>query len=479
MKTKFHFGHSSSIILILVLIFQFKALYISTAKQLNKFTSTRCRPVSICLFHSLIHVNNETIKQINFIEGVVLSHKNLIHQVTTLLEAWKWTDKDTVLHTLPLHHVHGIVNALLSPQYVGAKCVMLPKFDANTAWALLLGINTDPEMRRISVYTAVPTIYAKLIEEYDKVFSKDEKMVEYILSTLKTKVRLMMSGSAPLPVGVHKRWLEISGHKLLERFGMTETGMILSNVYESEREPGYVGLPLNGIGVRLGETTPDKRDYLTLMESVNINGEIKTVIKESTTEDPVGEVLVKGDGVFKEYYNKAEETLRSFTSDGWFKTGDVAQYSRNKKLFKLLGRISGDIIKSSGHKVSTLEVESCLLEHPDVADCSVVGVADELYGQRIVAVVVLKQNVKELSLDDLKAFAKSRMPPYSVPKDMKIVVEIPKNVLGKVNKRELVKVLDVEWWKETSPVVRDITNDKSDDICNVNAYWVSLMDFVV
>lgn len=321
---------------------------------------------------------------------------------------------------------------------------MLPKFDANTAWALLLGINTDPEMRRISVYTAVPTIYAKLIEEYDKVFSKDEKMVEYILSTLKNKVRLMMSGSAPLPATVYKRWLEISGHKLLERFGMSETGMILSNVYESERERGYVGLPLNGISVRLGNPTLDKSDYVTLMESTNINGEIKTVIKESTQEDPVGEVLVKGDGIFKEYYNKPEETLQSFTSDGWFKTGDIAQYSRDMKLFKLLGRISGDVIKSCGHKVSTLEVESCLLDHSDIVDCSVIGIADEVYGQKVVAVIVLKQNVKELSLDDLKAFAKTKMPPYSVPRDIKIVTEIPKNFMGKVNKRELVKVLDIE-----------------------------------
>nr|CAI5868434.1 unnamed protein product [Callosobruchus analis] len=147
-------------------------------------------------------------------KGVVLSHRNLQFQITTLLDAWKWTQNDVLLHTLPLNHVHGIVNALLCPLYIGAKTIMLEKFNANTVWSHLLGVNAAP----ITVYMAVPTIYTKLIDEYKKVFKGDPQMVEHIRSTLKNKVRLMVSGSAPLPVTVFNEWQNISGHQLLERY---------------------------------------------------------------------------------------------------------------------------------------------------------------------------------------------------------------------------------------------------------------------
>lgn len=149
--------------------------------------------------------------------GVVLSHKNLQSQITTLLDFWKWSSNDTILHTLPLHHVHGIVNALLCPLYIGAKTVMLKKFNANTVWSYLLGVGAKPDERKITVYMAVPTIYAKLIDEYKRVFKDDPKMVEYIRNTLKNKMRLMISGSAPLPASIFNKWLELSGHSLLER----------------------------------------------------------------------------------------------------------------------------------------------------------------------------------------------------------------------------------------------------------------------
>ncbi|KAJ8970929.1 hypothetical protein NQ317_017247 [Molorchus minor] len=163
-------------------------------------------------------------------KGVLLSHKNLQSQITTLLDVWKWTWNDVLLHTLPLHHIHGIVNALLCPLYIGAKTIMLDKFNSNTVWSYLLGVNAKPDDRKITVYMAVPTIYSKLIEEYEKVFANDPKMVEYIKNTLQSKIRLMVSGSSPLPATVFDKWQEISGHQLLERYGMTETGMILSNM---------------------------------------------------------------------------------------------------------------------------------------------------------------------------------------------------------------------------------------------------------
>lgn len=152
-------------------------------------------------------------------KGVVLTHQNLTAQINTLVNAWKWREDDVILHTLPLHHIHGIVNALLCPLYAGAKTVMLQKFDANAVWSNLLGLNVNalPDERKISVFMGVPTIYSKLIEEYHKVFCSDAKMIEYIKASLKNKVRLMVSGSAPLPTPLYNKWLEISGHRLLER----------------------------------------------------------------------------------------------------------------------------------------------------------------------------------------------------------------------------------------------------------------------
>ncbi|GJQ78655.1 hypothetical protein Trydic_g11758 [Trypoxylus dichotomus] len=377
-------------------------------------------------------------------KGVLLTHKNVIAQVTCLINAWKWSEKDTLLHTLPLHHVHGIVNALLCPQYIGAKCIMLPKFDSNTVWAYLLGINTNPDDRRISVYMAVPTIYSRLINEYQKVFSGDSKMVEYIRTTLKNRVRLMVSGSAPLPMTVYEKWLQISGHKLLERYGMTEIGMCLSNVYDSNRTPGYVGVPLPGVSVRLVRKIDDGEDnYISLLESTNVKGVVDTKVTSNwdSADNPIGELQVKGNNVFREYYNKPQATEQEFTIDGWFKTGDVAEYSLANKKFKLLGRQNVDIIKSGGYKISALSIETYILEHPRIADCAVVGVKDVEWGQIIVALVVLKPNVESLNIDEFKQWTKTKMPRYCAPKEVKVISVLPKNLMGKVNKKELIQNL--------------------------------------
>ncbi|EFA07690.2 malonate--CoA ligase ACSF3, mitochondrial [Tribolium castaneum] len=368
-------------------------------------------------------------------KGVVLTHKNIVFQVNTLLEAWKWTPNDVILHTLPLHHVHGIVNALLCPLYMGAKTIMLPKFDANAVWSHLLGVSPQQGDRRISVYMAVPTIYTKLIEEYKRVFSSDPKMVEHIRNILKNKVRLMVSGSAPLPVPVYQQWFEISGHKLLERYGMTETGMSLSNLYDSDREPGFVGLPLPGVSVRL----VDENSKSSALEMTNSGGEISCQMdnKLVVSGEVKGELLVKSDGVFREYYNRPEATKKEFSQDGWFKTGDVSLFSISKNKFKILGRKSSDIIKSGGYKLSAIEIETALLGHPDIKDCVVVGVEDKEWGQRVAAVVVLREN-KTLTLEDLRSWGGEKLAKYALPSVLEIVNEIPKNAMGKVNKKQLV-----------------------------------------
>lgn len=373
--------------------------------------------------------------------GVVISHKNINSQINTLVDAWKWNENDSTLHTLPLHHIHGIVNALLCPLYVGAKCVMLPKFDANTVWSYLLGVNNLANERRITVFMAVPTIYAKLIAEYERVFSGDPKMVEYVKQTLKNKLRLMISGSAPLPVPLFDKWFAISGHKLLERYGMTEIGMCLSNVYESQYEPGYVGVPLPGVSVQIASKPEmdNEGDYNILLECTNTAHELKYQKNYFNHKDPVGELFVKSNSVFREYYNQPKITEESFTLNGYFKTGDICQYSNEKKTFKILGRKSVDIIKSGGYKISALEIETHLLSHSCIKDCAVFGVPDETWGEKIIALISLKSNTS-LNSDDLKHWAKKSIPEYQIPKEVKFVECIPRNAMGKVNKKEVAKM---------------------------------------
>ncbi|XP_050295892.1 malonate--CoA ligase ACSF3, mitochondrial-like isoform X2 [Anthonomus grandis grandis] len=273
-------------------------------------------------------------------KGVVLSYKNLSTQASALLDAWKWSSDDVILHTLPLHHIHGIVNALLCPLYAGAKIMMLNRFHANTVWSYLLGVNARPDDRRITVFMGVPTMYSKLIQEYERVFKKDPKMAEYIKNTLKTKVRLTVTGSAPLSEPLFKEWEEITGHRLLERYGMTETGMTLSNVYDSDRAPGFVGVPLPGVSTKIIEVKDGPNFGKTLVECTNVDGTVvyqKNGQKMADGQNPTGELFVKGEGVFMRYHQRPDTTKEVFTQDGWFKTGDISQFSVEKKVFKILG----------------------------------------------------------------------------------------------------------------------------------------------
>lgn len=373
-------------------------------------------------------------------KGVLLNHKNIDYQVNMLINAWKWSENDAILHTLPLHHVHGIVNALLCPLQTGAKIVMLPKFDAKEVWSYLLAINGKTD-RKVNVYMAVPTIYSKLIEEYDRLFKTDEKMVVYIKNTLKNKIRLMVSGSAPLSETIFQKWLQISGHELLERYGMTETGMCLSNPYSSKREFGYVGIPLPGVSVKICQKDLGG-DYLTLVESHNKDGKVTYEVDKNlvNTDTPSGSLLVKSDGVFQEYFYRPEATKKEFTIDRYFKTGDICQFDTKKQLFKILGRESVDIIKSGGYKISALQIESELLNHPDIRECAIIGLPDEKWGQVVAAVLVLNKD-KSLTVDDLKTWASEKLPVYCIPKILKIVDSISRNAMGKINKKDLVKTV--------------------------------------
>ncbi|XP_034880490.1 malonate--CoA ligase ACSF3, mitochondrial isoform X2 [Mirounga leonina] len=349
-------------------------------------------------------------------------------QVLGLVHKWAWSKDDVILHVLPLHHVHGIVNKLLCPLWVGATCVMLPEFNAQQVWEKLLGCETP----RINVFMAVPTIYAKLMDYYDRHFTQPH-VQDFVRAVCEEKIRLMVSGSAALPLPVLEKWQDITGHTLLERYGMTEIGMALSNPLTATRVPGSVGTPLPGVEVRIVSENPKKEGcpYVLHAEGNEKETQVTPGFKEKE-----GELLVRGPSVFREYWDKPEETKDAFTWDGWFKTGDTAVFKDGS--YWIRGRTSVDIIKSGGYKVSALEVERLLLTHPSITDVAVIGVPDMTWGQRLTAVVTLQEG-HSLSHRELKEWARGVLAPYAVPSEFLLVEEIPRNQMGKINKRDLVR----------------------------------------
>ena len=223
-------------------------------------------------------------------KGVVHTHATVTAQITCLIEAWAWGPDDRTLHFLPLHHTHGIVNQLLCPLWAGARCDMIPRFDAVTAFELLA---STP----YTVFMAVPTVYAKAIAAWEGAAVETRTA----WSDGCRRLRLMISGSAALAVPILHRWHTISGHVLLERYGMTEIGMALTNPLRGGRRPGFVGTPVPGMEVRLVDE-----------DGVVVGG-----------EEAMGELQVRGDNGFVEYWRRPAETAASFTADGWFRTGDV------------------------------------------------------------------------------------------------------------------------------------------------------------
>lgn len=335
-------------------------------------------------------------------KGVVTTHQNIQAQVTSLISAWGWTKDDRILHVLPLHHIHGIINVLSCALWSGAECHILPKFDAEVVCDRI-------SQGDLTLFMAVPTIYVKLIAAWEGSNGDRQKRI----SDGCAKMRLMVSGSAALPVKVLEKWQNISGHFLLERYGMTEIGMALSNALNGERFAGYVGKPLPQVEVRL----------------VDENGEVVTL-------GTPGEIQVRGATVFLEYWQKPEATIKAF-HNGWFCTGDFAVVENDN--YRILGRMSVDIIKTGGYKVSALEIEEVLRTHSDILDCAVVGVEDAEWGERVCAALILKSG-SDLSLENLRSWAKERLATYKVPSKILVVEELPRNAMGKVTKPSVAKL---------------------------------------
>lgn len=340
-------------------------------------------------------------------KGVVITHANQHAQVRSLVAAWAWSASDHIPLFLPLHHIHGLVNVLACALWSGASVEMLGEFDAEH---VLERVSANA----FTVFMAVPTIYVKLVAKFDA--AQPECAARWAEGF--RKLRLMVSGSAALPASLHARWEQLTGQRLLERYGMTEIGMALSNPLWGERRPGSVGMPLPGVEVRLVD-------------------EEGRVLAE---EDAPGEIHVRGPGVFREYFGRPMDSAAGFAGD-WFRTGDVAVLERG--YFRIMGRRSVDIIKSGGYKLSALEIEAALLEHPAIAECAVVGLPDDTWGEAVTAVVVPRAGHAVPALGTLREWARERLSPYKLPRRLEVVASLPRNAMGKVTKPAVVQMLAV------------------------------------
>lgn len=330
-------------------------------------------------------------------KGAEITHANLLSNLEALHKAWGWTPEDVLLHVLPIFHVHGLFVALHGALHAGATTLLMREFDAQKTLQMLVG-------GQCTVFMAVPTIHQRLLDV--------PAPGRFDLS----HIRLITSGSDRLPDEVFTNFQRTFGYTLLERYGMTETGMNCSNPLNGERRLGSVGLPLSGVQVRVVNPENDN----------------------SLPDGEIGEVQLRGPNVFKGYWKQPQKTAESFTSDGWFRTGDLG-FREPDGYLTLCGR-SKDLIISGGLNIYPPEVERVLAEHPAVAACAVIGCPDREWGERVTAVIV-KNHGAAVSSADLIAYCREHLAPYKSPKSFFFRDELPRNAMGKVQKAELRKTV--------------------------------------
>ena len=328
-------------------------------------------------------------------KGAMITHSNLINNMEALRKLWRFSENDKLLHTLPIFHVHGLVVALQGALNAKSDIIIHEKFDAHRVWETI-------EKEKITMFMGVPTLYQRLVDDYNS-FDKKPDI---------SSMRVFISGSAPLPDALFKRFFEITGHKILERYGMSEAGMIASNPYdEDKRIPKSVGYALDGCTIRV---VKEKKDAKSL---------------------EIGEVYIKGNNVFKGYWQMPKKTKESFEGE-WFKTGDLGYLDEGGRLF-LVGRAK-ELIITGGLNVYPKEVEYVLEEHSNIKEAAVFGVKDREFGERVESVVVLyKQTL--ITENEIIEFCKNNLSHYKCPKRIHIVDEIPKNAMGKIQKNILSK----------------------------------------
>jgi malonyl-CoA/methylmalonyl-CoA synthetase len=335
-------------------------------------------------------------------KGAVITHDNVLATVTGLLAAWAWEPDDALLLSLPLFHTHGLVVGLHCALAAGAGVLLRRRFDAAGTVPDLLG--GDP-----TLFFGVPTMYVRLVEELRSRRDRGERLDL-------SRMRLFCSGSAPLSPETFAAFRDLTGHDILERYGMTETGMNLSNPYAGAhpRTPGTVGTPLPGVSIRI------------------VDGEGRDVPPGGE-----GELLVRGSNVFSGYWRAPEKTAESFVHDGlgrrWFKTGDLARRDPETGFITLLGRRT-ELILSGGFNVYPREIEEVLVTFPGVKEAAVVGRSHPEWGEVPAAFLVVDTAI---STDDLIAFCKGQLAGFKVPREIRFVEALPRNALGKVEKHRL------------------------------------------
>ena len=320
-------------------------------------------------------------------KGAVLSRGAVAADLDALADAWQWTPEDTLVHGLPLFHVHGLVLGLLGSLRVGNRFIHTGK-PTPQAYAAAGG----------TLYFGVPTVWSRVVAEPDS-------------ARALAGARLLVSGSAALPVPVFDRLTELTGHPPVERYGCTETLITVSTRADGERRPGSVGLPLPGMQTRLVDDDGSP---------VNPDGET------------IGSLQVRTPTIFDGYLNRPDATAAAFTPDGWYRTGDAAVIGPDG-MHRIVGRESVDMIKSGGYRIGAGEIETVLLGHPGVAEVAVVGLPDADLGQRIVAFVV-----GEAAPGQLIDYVAQQLSVHKRPREVRLVGKLPRNAMGKVVKKELM-----------------------------------------
>ncbi|MCQ0970219.1 malonyl-CoA synthase [Paracoccus sp. TK19116] len=323
-------------------------------------------------------------------KGAMLSHHNLASNADTLAEAWHFTEDDVLLHALPIFHTHGLFVASNVVMRTGGRMIWLPKFDADTVIRLL---------PQATAMMGVPTFYTRLLDHPD--FTRD----------LVANIRLFTSGSAPLLAETHRAFEDRIGHRILERYGMTETNMNTSNPYDGERRAGTVGFPLPGVDLRI--TAEDGTEV---------------------AQGEIGQIEVRGDNVFMGYWRMPEKTAEELGTDGWFKTGDLGMVDPDGYVV-IVGR-GKDLIISGGFNIYPKEVELLIDEMPGVLESAVIGVPHPDFGEGVVAVVARGRET-EPDPDAIVAGLSDRLAKFKQPKRVIVLDELPRNAMGKVQKAAL------------------------------------------
>ncbi|WP_413757096.1 acyl-CoA synthetase [Streptomyces sp. MMBL 11-3] len=333
-------------------------------------------------------------------KGAVIPRRAIATTLDALADAWQWTGDDVLVHGLPLFHVHGLILGVLGPLRRGGSVTHLGRFDTAGVTRELSGGAT--------MLFGVPTMYHRIAEALP-----DDPALAKALA----RARLLVSGSAALPVHDHERIARATGRRVVERYGMTETLMNTSVRADGEPRAGTVGVPLPGVELRLTE-------------------EDGTTVLEAYDGESVGEIQVRGPNLFTEYLNRPDATAAAFTADGWFRTGDMAVRDPDGYV-RIVGRRATDLIKSGGYKIGAGEIENALLEHPDVREAAVTGEPDPDLGERIVAWIVPADAGSPPPLAELADHVAGRLAPHKRPRVVHYLDALPRNDMGKIMKRAL------------------------------------------